>query len=202
MRILVLDAILWEAPPLLAIAAGQTKVAEKERTMATNYNTTNDRSKKEIPSIGGISAFLNWRTASGTHFCTHCKSTTKCRLEKMTCNNGAIAVYLVCDQCGKRPSRTGCNVPHALLMANGIDINSLPEKDDNSYVLCEVWGCDRPGAEIHHWAPKSVFADADNWPTSLLCRHHHSLWHKTSGLGLSVKLSIDNPPFDSPEVAG
>jgi len=34
------------------------------------------------------------------------------------------------------------------------------------------------GAEMHHWAPRAVFADADWWPVDYLCRECHRFWHQ------------------------
>ena len=33
--------------------------------------------------------------------------------------------------------------------------------------------------ECHHWAPRHLFADADQWPQSYLCGPCHKLWHAT-----------------------
>lgn len=33
------------------------------------------------------------------------------------------------------------------------------------------------GVELHHWAPRALFVDADNWPTDYLCRTCHATWH-------------------------
>jgi len=45
--------------------------------------------------------------------------------------------------------------------------------------LCAVTGCGRPGVEKHHFFPVAIFgkAFADRWPTALLCRRCHALWH-------------------------
>ena len=44
-------------------------------------------------------------------------------------------------------------------------------------IECEV--CGKGEAERHHWAPHFLFGDdAENWPTSLLCRDCHRTWHK------------------------
>ena len=41
---------------------------------------------------------------------------------------------------------------------------------------CERCG-DTGGVELHHWAPRSLFDDADLWPVSNLCRPCHQQWH-------------------------
>lgn len=48
-------------------------------------------------------------------------------------------------------------------------------RDNNP--VCEV--CGQPGTQLHHWAPKHLFPDAEQWPQSYLCNYHHNLWHNT-----------------------
>jgi hypothetical protein len=33
------------------------------------------------------------------------------------------------------------------------------------------------GAQLHHWAPRAIFDDADLWPMSYLCPPCHRIWH-------------------------
>lgn len=44
--------------------------------------------------------------------------------------------------------------------------------------VCAVCGVE--GAERHHWAPESIFGagEANRWPASYLCQHHHAEWHR------------------------
>lgn len=37
--------------------------------------------------------------------------------------------------------------------------------------------CGASGAQLHHWAPKYFFADANSWPKSYLCQTCHERWH-------------------------
>jgi hypothetical protein len=37
--------------------------------------------------------------------------------------------------------------------------------------------------EIHHWAPRALFKDADMWPVAYLCRECHSRWHQAMKVG-------------------
>jgi len=68
---------------------------------------------------------------------------------------------------------------------------SLPMEVRNQAIPCgqHLFGphpsqkCDRCGewkfgVERHHWAPRNFFADACEWPTSLLCTSCHRKWHK------------------------
>jgi hypothetical protein len=39
--------------------------------------------------------------------------------------------------------------------------------------------CGELAAELHHWAPRSMFGkdEAELWPRSWLCTTHHQQWH-------------------------
>lgn len=37
--------------------------------------------------------------------------------------------------------------------------------------------CGIYGTELHHWAPRHLFDDCDDWPTAYLCPSCHQLWH-------------------------
>lgn len=39
--------------------------------------------------------------------------------------------------------------------------------------------CGAIGTELHHWAPKELFEDAEEWPQDYLCPDCHGRWHKT-----------------------
>jgi len=56
----------------------------------------------------------------------------------------------------------------------------LPTGIDGS--VCQVAGCGRTDTELHHFAPRSLFPDADNWPVLPLCVEHHLAWHNTTGV--------------------
>jgi hypothetical protein len=43
---------------------------------------------------------------------------------------------------------------------------------------CEYHGCERTDTEYHHWAPRHLFTDAEDWPGSYLCGEHHPHWHR------------------------
>jgi hypothetical protein len=73
----------------------------------------------------------------------------------------------------------------------GFDPETIILADDLRVRACEVLECAELGAEEHHWAPRSLFADANRWPTSKLCKKHHELWHKTTGLAVSTRCSKD-----------
>lgn len=52
--------------------------------------------------------------------------------------------------------------------------------DDNPKPECQVEGCTNEGAELHHWAPRKLFAgECEQWPKGWLCKEHHARWHIT-----------------------
>ena len=50
-------------------------------------------------------------------------------------------------------------------------------KDNRTDAPCARCTRSSDGVELHHWAPRHLFADADWWPTSNLCRWCHGVWH-------------------------
>lgn len=55
--------------------------------------------------------------------------------------------------------------------------DSLSIEDDYSENNPECARCGARGTQLHHWAPKELFEDAEEWPQSYLCRNHHQEWH-------------------------
>jgi hypothetical protein len=55
--------------------------------------------------------------------------------------------------------------------------DSLIVEDDYSENNPECARCGARGTQLHHWAPKELFGDAEQWPQSYLCRIHHQEWH-------------------------
>lgn len=65
--------------------------------------------------------------------------------------------------------------------------NVMVGRDVPELVNPELKSCERCGsyaAELHHWAPVSMFDDAHLWPTSWLCRPCHMEWHSIATPGL------------------
>jgi hypothetical protein len=88
--------------------------------------------------------------------------------------NGEKAVIDKCPVCFKCPDPRRVFLP-----LKNYDWNTLPlfqDEIENS-LPCNYIGCKRKGTELHHFAPKKVFGDYDNWPTGYLCKYHHKLWH-------------------------
>lgn len=88
--------------------------------------------------------------------------------------NSVRTYKLLCVGCGR-------------LCSNAIPASKLPDwvlsnapvyRDHmDQTTLCARCGSN-DGVEMHHWAPRSVFDDADEWPVALLCPRCHSRWHE------------------------
>lgn len=96
--------------------------------------------------------------------------------------NGRTHLVAVCKACRQR--RTG-PIP-------GGDWHSsdFPILVDDSRAAppCERCGS-QDGTERHHWAPHHLFSDADDWPTSYLCRQCHTRWHQVVTPNMARKVA-------------
>jgi hypothetical protein len=52
---------------------------------------------------------------------------------------------------------------------------------------CSVNGCNNHDVEWHHYAPRSLFANADDWAAGWLCMAHHLEWHEKTKTGMFAK---------------
>lgn len=64
------------------------------------------------------------------------------------------------------------------------------EFDSRAAAPCEHCG-GTVGTELHHWAPRAIFHDADDWPTGYLCTECHRLWHRAMRDARGVSLPDD-----------
>jgi hypothetical protein len=89
---------------------------------------------------------------------------------------GRISHRMRCMACGTMSS----NLPINQWRAWGItDVAFTDIREPGTYDPCVVTGCQQPGREEHHFAPRNTFGDeADHWPTGALCRKHHHEWHR------------------------
>jgi hypothetical protein len=97
------------------------------------------------------------------------------RLVARIIGNGSTQIVLRCASCER-------------LASNPIDQKTLGPRDweiaranrelltdpDRPCARCGVW---RNGVEWHHWAPRALFDDADQWPGCFLCVKCHKRWH-------------------------
>lgn len=90
--------------------------------------------------------------------------------------DGRLSYRMRCLACGQMSS----DLPLNQAKAWGVErIEFTDIREPGQYDACVVFGCDRPGVDEHHFAPRNTFLDeADNWPTVALCRQHHHEWHR------------------------
>jgi hypothetical protein len=101
--------------------------------------------------------------------------------------------YLVCGD-ARRQIKLSCCVCRRTL-------GDLPKKllsDDEQRALRvarvrepdEPEQCERCGewtrCEIHHWAPRELFEDSEEWPKALLCSECHRRWHQVMNRGRPI----------------
>lgn len=85
------------------------------------------------------------------------------------CSNGTTQHKAYCVNCRQK----GGAIAHDAL-AN-FDLACVEVIASHNQATCER--CGSMGAETHHWAPRHLFDDAHDWPTSRLCRRCHVEWH-------------------------
>jgi len=109
--------------------------------------------------------------------CKNCN--INCILYKQINASGAVVVVERCPDCGRNPNKGHPFLPKA----EGWE--SLPLFEDYSIGAepCAVRGCTNIGTEYHHFSPRHIFEDADDWPTGYLCKEHHKEWHKRTRTG-------------------
>lgn len=110
--------------------------------------------------------------------CNRCK--TECVIYRQVNTNGARVVVERCPKCKRNP-----NTGQAFLPVKNYDWESLPLFEDLSVNAepCGYHGCKNIGTEYHHFAPRHLFEDADNWQTGYLCKFHHARWHEITETG-------------------
>lgn len=124
----------------------------------------------------------------------HCRfcGSSQANLGQTIMQSGARHIWERCGHCGRNFNGAGVfrSRVRLQLLFPDLDLDSLPVFEDYTEraPLCEVCQGDQ-GVELHHWAPRQIFADeADQWPTSWLCRQHHREWHrKINRLGHKLK---------------
>ena len=60
---------------------------------------------------------------------------------------------------------------------NGFEWDKLPLLKNLSLSSEPCVVCGINGTELHHFAPRYLFENADSWPTAYLCKKHHEEWH-------------------------
>lgn len=121
---------------------------------------------------------MNFRIFDHKKTCERCGKEVMARLVRTVAQNGANQVYWWCIAGEHRIVRASHLIPHDKLREFGIDPDTLPIQENYSGASpCVV--CGSVNTEYHHFAPRHLFEDADNWPGAYLCKPHHTHWHNT-----------------------
>lgn len=105
--------------------------------------------------------------------CKNCGSSEK-ELGRKIISNGTSQLLERCKSCGQNFNGGAIYLSHAHVNGKIEDIPIFEDFRINN-PMCEK--CGALGTELHHWAPRAYFNDAEEWPKSYLCQKCHSLWH-------------------------
>jgi hypothetical protein len=105
-----------------------------------------------------------------------CQHAADSELRALVASNGATQVRRYCLDCNQPVTDS---ISHALVLRQGQSIADLPiHADYRTSARCERCGTIGTGVENHHWAPRHLFEDYEQWPQSLLCPSCHEKWHQ------------------------
>lgn len=114
-----------------------------------------------------------------TRACRCCNVDTEWRLFESETKSGARQFGWRCSICNQWQNKSGPGggfwISQDSLAKAGVDFDSLPFVPNPNLDRCIV--CGERGAELHHWAPRSMFEDAEKWPKDYLCKSCHDRWH-------------------------
>lgn len=103
--------------------------------------------------------------------CAHTEHT----LYRISPRPGVMRIADLCTRCLANVRGDGVYVPYGMFRGTQA---SLPLLDSS---MVPHYPCVRCGTttdvELHHWAPRALFSDADLWPMAYLCRICHTTWH-------------------------
>lgn len=106
--------------------------------------------------------------------CKHCGSTEVQRVRNVAAN-GASQVFDQCQYCGRNAHGGGKYLScHETGPAEQFPIVTDYRKQA---APCAVMNCGKGETEYHHFAPRHIFNDAEQWPGAYLCVPHHLEWH-------------------------
>jgi hypothetical protein len=92
-------------------------------------------------------------------------------LRALITSSGVVQVKRYCPDCGRHLS--------GALSHQGIDVDALPVHADYRRADAPCERCKSTlGVELHHWAPRHLFEDAESWPMAYLCVACHQEWHR------------------------
>jgi hypothetical protein len=107
--------------------------------------------------------------------CERCKDHEPALLMRSRSQSGVSMPFWFCLNCQQPATKPTRWLSHNHVHAYGAEPDRLPLYGNNPAVRCIR--CGALGAEWHRWAPKEVFADAEEWPGGYLCVPCHRTWH-------------------------
>ena len=119
-------------------------------------------------------------------FCKKCNSLSFVRLVRDITSNGISQIYWQCQVHHGGIHSPRKNIKHEKVKSLEIVIENLPVINNNSeFFVCKK--CGAIGAANHHWSPKHLFEDAEDWPQDYLCNECHDKWHNIVTPGMYKK---------------
>lgn len=107
------------------------------------------------------------------------KCGTSCTLARDATASGSVQIFWWCSYCWNYPDPFHAFIPHeyvsSTLKVNIASLTVIERYPSAPKPKCAV--CGKQGAQLHHFAPKHLFKDAERWPTNYLCDEHHTEWH-------------------------
>ncbi len=130
----------------------------------------------------------NWHPSSGpchagicnicTWNCEHPFTVTGYIIKR----NGGVQVRTRCLRCNREPRNSAPR--------RGSEYWDILLADLRDSSSCERCGS-LDGVELHHYAPRNVFPDADQWATGYLCPECHRHWHRSmNGYAWTAKRAL------------
>jgi hypothetical protein len=122
--------------------------------------------------------------------CKHCDS-ENIRVGVAVISSGAIVYPWYCSDCNfVYPVYVKKEIANELERTTGelVRVKTRTQEHyekQNIVIECQV--CGTNGAELHHWAPRYLFEDAENWPKSYLCVPCHKRWHNVVTPDMSTR---------------
>lgn len=104
--------------------------------------------------------------------CSRCQSSSNVLISKIVFANKSEHAIYWCYRCDRGAQGNGFYLPN-----HKFDMLKLPIARDYSLESEHCIVCGKQGAEYHHWAPRHLFEDAEQWPGDYLCPEHHKEWH-------------------------
>lgn len=108
--------------------------------------------------------------------CERCCDYQPALLMRIVSQSGVSMPFWFCLTCQRAATKPPKWLSRKVTSAYQVDPDVLPVYGNVTVLYCTR--CGGAGAEYHHWAPKEVFDDADNWPGAYLCVKCHHKWHE------------------------